>query len=570
MGDAAEWAQRGAGRPRHRGPRLAWPRGELLGLERLPRGGPPMHMLRSTKWEWPPAGTRLSISNTQEARDRPAGSSTPVADSSMLRVARAVLAATALAFIVLPVYVSVRRIGYPFELEWMEGGVLQHVERVLEGRMLYVPPSLEFTPFIYTPLYYFVSAPLVAIMGSSFLPMRLVSALAAVVVCVLIYRLVLRDARSRLAAFVAVGLFAATFRHSGAWLDLARVDSLFLAFLVGSVYLIRRYPSPRGAIAAGALLGLSFLTKQFAAVVAVPLLGWLVLTHIRRATAFAGGVLAIVGPVVTVFQVMSHGWFGYYAFELPPHHAWAHAELTRFWTADLLFALPIGILLAVTCCLLRDRGRSDPGFWVSFLLGMVGSSYLARLHSGGYDNVLLPAYAGIAVAAGLGLASIPAQKWWPNSLRGGVEVTTVLLVLVQFALLIYDPRSQVPSRSDLDAGRYVVERLRGAAGEIYVPFHGYLSAMAGRPPYAHAQAVADVWKGGPGDRGRQILFPALAREFGRQRFSAVVIDEDWFKPDGFTDAYTPAARVFDDPNSFRPVTGMPFRPEWIWLPKPRK
>ena len=39
-------------------------------------------------------------------------------------------------------------------------------------------------------------------------------------------------------------------------------------------------------------------------------------------------------------------------------------------------------------------------------------------------------------------------------------------------------------------------------------------------------------------------------------------------PDGFADAYAPADAVFADPEVFRPVTGMPWRPERIWVPKP--
>ena len=44
---------------------------------------------------------------------------------------------------------SLRRITYPFELEWMEGGSLEHLMRVLRGERLYLRPSLEFAgPFV--------------------------------------------------------------------------------------------------------------------------------------------------------------------------------------------------------------------------------------------------------------------------------------------------------------------------------------------------------------------------------------------------------------------------------------
>src|SRR5262245_11397892 len=72
-------------------------------------------------------------------------------------------------------YVTFKRARFPYDLEWMEGGALVHVARILEGSPLYVPPSLEFTPYIYTPLYWYVSAGFAKVMGLSLFTLRLVS-----------------------------------------------------------------------------------------------------------------------------------------------------------------------------------------------------------------------------------------------------------------------------------------------------------------------------------------------------------------------------------------------------------
>ena len=45
------------------------------------------------------------------------------------------------------------RLSYPYDLEWMEGGMLLHADRVMQAEPLYVLPSADFIPFIYTPLY---------------------------------------------------------------------------------------------------------------------------------------------------------------------------------------------------------------------------------------------------------------------------------------------------------------------------------------------------------------------------------------------------------------------------------
>ena len=53
-----------------------------------------------------------------------------------LFVGRAALAAVALGFIVQYVQLAIVRAQYPFELEWMEGSMVDHVRRVLV-----VPPA---------------------------------------------------------------------------------------------------------------------------------------------------------------------------------------------------------------------------------------------------------------------------------------------------------------------------------------------------------------------------------------------------------------------------------------------
>jgi hypothetical protein len=63
-------------------------------------------------------------------------------------------------------WVACSRVAYPYEFESMEGSMVDHVRRLFAGQPLYVGPSLEFVPFIYTPLFYGVSLPFVSAMGS--------------------------------------------------------------------------------------------------------------------------------------------------------------------------------------------------------------------------------------------------------------------------------------------------------------------------------------------------------------------------------------------------------------------
>ena len=67
------------------------------------------------------------------------------------------------------------RVPYPFELEWMEGAMVDHVIRVLSGQNLFVPPTIDFAPFIYNPLFYYLAAIPSLVLGASHLALRLVS-----------------------------------------------------------------------------------------------------------------------------------------------------------------------------------------------------------------------------------------------------------------------------------------------------------------------------------------------------------------------------------------------------------
>lgn len=70
------------------------------------------------------------------------------------------LAAAALWYLLAFVGVAWRRLPHPYQLEWMEGGSVEHVRRILSGDPLYPEPAIEFVPFIYTPLYFYVGAAL--------------------------------------------------------------------------------------------------------------------------------------------------------------------------------------------------------------------------------------------------------------------------------------------------------------------------------------------------------------------------------------------------------------------------
>lgn len=73
-------------------------------------------------------------------------------------------------FILAYVLTALARISYPYELEAMEGGMVDHVLQILDGGRLYGPPSIQFVPYAYPPLYYYLAAALSHVLPVGFFP----------------------------------------------------------------------------------------------------------------------------------------------------------------------------------------------------------------------------------------------------------------------------------------------------------------------------------------------------------------------------------------------------------------
>ena len=157
-------------------------------------------------------------------------------------------------FLIQLLWVTAGRVGYPFEIEWMEGGMLTHAIRLAEGQAIYAQPSTEFVPFFYTPGYPALLAAFGQIFGGvDFALARAVSLAATLITMWLLFQVVRRETDVRF-GFIAVGLYAALFRTNGAFYDLARPDALYMALVFCGCILIYREVRWRGVFAASIVL----------------------------------------------------------------------------------------------------------------------------------------------------------------------------------------------------------------------------------------------------------------------------------------------------------------------------
>jgi hypothetical protein len=459
--------------------------------------------------------------------------------------------------------VALSRASYPFELEWMEGGTLQEVRRVLSGQPLYVAPTPEYVPFIYTPLYFSLGA-VCSAFGGAFLPLRLLSLASALGCFVLIFLWIRKDTGKAALALLSAGLFAACYRPSGFWFDLARVDSLFLFLTLAGLACLAAAPRPALAAAAALCLAAAFQTKQ----TALPIVACMLPYVLARGRAYAATFLSVaaLGIGGTAWLIDGGaGWYSYYVFRLPAGHPRLPGMLIGYWTRDLLAVFPVPLMLGAFALLRAPRRQA--GLLPLFLFrlcataGMIGAAWMSRLHDGGWNNVLMPAYAWLALLAGWGLAELR----FPVGPRGAL---IGLALLVQFAWLRYHPFEQIPQAADAAAGAEVMRRIAAMPGEVYVPDHGYLAARAGKNPGAHRMAFEDVLRGkggAPADSARVELHARVAAG----KYSTLILNSSRWEdaailPDDFGKYYALEDSLPLPGRLFMTMTGMKSRPAYIF------
>jgi Dolichyl-phosphate-mannose-protein mannosyltransferase len=495
------------------------------------------------------------------------------------------LAAALLGLAVIAVYLSIAlsRLTYPFTIEWLESNSLVEVHRILAGQQLYTAPGIGYVPDGYPPLYFAVSAAVAAVLGPSYLSLRLVSLVSSLACFALLGRLVQRETGSAGAGIGAAGVLAATYFATGTWFDVGRVDSLFLALSAAGLYAGRWMHRTRGAVAAGVLLAAAFLTKQNGLAEGVAVLAALAVGPRRRLALLAALTYGTILAVSTlVLGVTSHGWYLYYVLRQMAEQPLKDAAIAQFWTVSLLPVLGIAVCAAFL------GARRTPLVLLAGCAALVVEGYAALVHGGGTVNNLLPACLAVAVLAGLAMGGAPGglvaggadrlarpriAGWRTGRAGAWVAATASGLVIAQLAVLVsgFRPGHAVPVTADRGVGTRLTAGLRALGGTVAVPADPGLDLIAGQPAVAHQGAVADVLRAT--DRTAIASFTgSAARAVALQRFSAIVVelntDLAGFPPD--LNRYyrrCPQMLLSGVPTGwFRPVTGARARPAWVWLP----
>lgn len=437
-------------------------------------------------------------------------------------------AACAAAFLVL----ATARIAYPYDLDFIEDGILLHALRLAQNQPVWLPPNAAFVPHVYMPLFATLGGLLFKVTGPGFAPLRLLSLAATLVSALLIFGIARREGGSPLLAAVCSGLFLAGYRIAGGVYDLARVDPLFVALTLGgvatAVYAHRSLP---GLIAAALLLALATLAKQNGLYYAVLTGLYLALAVRWRVAFYALAYAFLAGLPILLLHATTGGWFATYmfgiAFASPLEPQRALAALVIDQGGDMGALLAIWLVVAGAALFRRDWRRLTANPWPFFIAAGVAASVLGRTSVGGSRNQLMQACAFLCLSPALLARELAG---WSCGWQRRAARLLWLAILLQFALTLANPLHLLlgldwrgsfwPSRAMRDSGDRLVARLAEAPGPVWVMMHPYYARQAGKAPAVQVQALWHArW------RGRDPLPPDLVHLIQSGAYALIVSGE---------------------------------------------
>jgi hypothetical protein len=404
-----------------------------------------------------------------------------------LRAMFRILALLLVAGVTLAGIAAVRGIVANGEWTYSDGTVLYHVLRARDGLPLY--PDFHEPPYLmlpYWPVQVLLAGWLARLgdldmVGTLHLARSLVlmQTLAGAAMIGLIARHY--GARWR-AAVIAAGLFVMSYTVHP-WAYALRFDLPALSLILASVWMLLRWPTFRGALAAGLLLALGFCSKQ--SYVVAPAAFTLAMLYQRRWPRAAGIVVGWLLCVVPTFLVMQWVTDGRFA----EHTIGANALPFRF--ASLLDFLPPllvtggAVLSFAALSATRPAGPYPrPGLLAWWGLLALAAGVVAVTRAGSNFNHLLEPMAVLTILAGIGfdriLDVLDADRSAPASSRATILALAALLVAISTlpALVV---RMSVYARQTPDATE-LIERIRETPGPVLTEREAFAVMMAGKEP----------------------------------------------------------------------------------------
>ncbi|MBU1626841.1 hypothetical protein KKB18_05675, partial [bacterium] len=349
--------------------------------------------------------------------------------------------------------------------------------RITEGKPIYIPPdNPDFIPYVYTPLYFYFIGYLGKIFGLSFALARFVSFLSALGSGILIFSIIKKETENLKASFIGFAIFFSAYAFTGYWYDIVRSDSLFVFFLLLGCYLMRfKNCSTSMLIMSSFVLTLSFFTKQ-PAYYFIGLCSLMFLFTFLRKTVilYAFSLIFAVGGIFCA-NYLTSGFFWFYIFKLC-----VGSVFNLYLLPDLLknyilkgisfMILILAIFLFKNLPYVLRFIKSPKVIWLlGFAAGFL--SFLSTMvFGGGYLNGLIPLVCFSSICVGL------AYHYLSKSII--TKIIAIVLLILQLAFFSYDPRAQIPTKSDYELGeRFIGYISKIPSNEVLVFKHSYYPVM---------------------------------------------------------------------------------------------
>ncbi len=540
-----------------------------------------------------------------------------------LQVAAPLLAALVLLAVLASAWAG--RVPYPFDLEWMEGGMLAHAWRLDRGLPLYVAPNPDFVPYVYPPGYAAVVALLGKIVGLSLPLGRLVSLGSTIAAAGAIAYGARGAPPGLLLPFAAV--FLGTWPQAGAYYDIVRPDALAIALMAWAVVVGRE--DRRGApVVAGLLLAAAFLVKHNFALLGVPLALGIGARDWRAGVIFAASAAGPALAAVGLLQAWSDGGFLVWLLDVPAAHkmlwerawvdtprewgtalpgAWAGAGLAAvaaaarrhrlptwitatvpvwagmaaawWWTYEpapdlalrptayglaywALVAIPLALALDAFGALL-ERPSWRIAWRTVYDVGVVGTAGWMALVMRVHDSGYVNVHAPLFWCLALFSADLVA-RWWQDAPALRPLLSAGLTAQLLWSAAQIDVGRLVPTPADEAAGWELVAAMREVDGPILSPFSAWTPTYAGRDPSLHAMGIWDcLYPDGPYFAELDVVEDALREH----RWSLFLAGPHRLLGD--PDRYYEEVRVAFPPGDPRmlPQTGFMARPTRLLTPR---
>ena len=393
-------------------------------------------------------------------------------------------------------FVAFRRLNFPFDLEWCEGGSLYQAYRLLHGLPLYGRSDPGWAPFPYPPAH----TMLLALLGTirlDFWMGRLTSIVFFLLLCWVMFREVYDHTSPKFYAAVAgasaISIVACAYPYTGQWYDLVRVDSMLMFLCVwGTSRVVKPRLTIGNTVATAAIFAAAIFTKQTAVFFAAWACIFATFYRPKFGLALSSAVLTMCVLLLAAAQWITHGGFWFWVITNLARQQVNHARLIAgvdivLHFAPFAVALPVVALLLLVARALSARSA----LWVGSLLFAVPASLLPFAKSGGYLNNLMPMLVLLGPVTMLLAVDISHIQWVP---RGVVRVSAIVCMIVFVALHRLHYQKYLPDTANRQAAANLNKLVKSLPGGVVSPYFAFLPARNGHTNHHwHRMVVLDAY-----------------------------------------------------------------------------